>query len=233
MEAVVQRRLTPLLVTACITLGLVLSMLISGLGRQVNWKSAPAVRPLPAISNQGSGSVPPAQPLASMQDTWRHTLFEPSRKSWQPAKAAVVVTKLDGLALTGVVRTSSLQVALLQDVTGKALRIPLEATYQGWRLTSVEQRRVIFARGADHTELTLPDPEDKPALRTASGASVAAVSSVPPSAPLMTMESGGSTRSSPMPASMDDVAVRQARMDALKKIVSQRRQASPPSTGSP
>jgi general secretion pathway protein N len=213
---------------------LMLLALIGGAGKDAHWKSPLPIQPLLVRSRPEPDLA--VQPLASMQVIWKHTLFEPSRTLTVTAKEATPSAKLEGIILTGVVQTPSLHVALLQDASGKPLRIPLDGIYQGWRLASLEPRRAIFTRGTDRSELTFPVSDNKPAqgtLDSHSGQSATLASSAPQASAMMTNAATQAQAPSANDAPVDDVAVRQARMDALKKIVMQRRQAASSSTGSP
>ncbi|MFK2901761.1 hypothetical protein ISP15_15595 [Dyella jejuensis] len=234
MKAVIQRRLTPVLVLLCAVLVFVLLALVGGVGRDVRWKPALPIRSVPIHLIHEPGPV--TRPLASMQDIWQHILFEPSRKQAAMVVLGQPAVTLEGLTLTGLVRTPSLHVALLQDSSGKPLRIPLDGMYQGWRLLSLESHRVVFARGADRAELVFPKPKGKFAPGTMDrpeGTSSTVIAAAPQSAPMLTTASSREPALESVAAPVDDVAIRRARMDALKKIVMRRRQASPTSTGSP
>ncbi|MBM7129697.1 hypothetical protein [Dyella mobilis] len=132
--------------------------------------------------------------------------------------------------MTGVVQTTSLQIALLQDASGKALRIPKDAMYLGWKLVSVEPHQVIFEQGADRTKLSFAGSKDKLPPGDLVAVPATTTAAIPAPAPMITTDAKASVE--PV-ASGDDAAIRQARMDALKKIVTERRKGLSPTTGSP
>ncbi len=155
MNAASQRRLTPVLVILALLLGTLWLALLAGLGRGVHWNAPRAAAPLPTSGKPASLPVP--LPLAEFAPVWQQSLFSPDRKP--EAHAASGGSSLGDLALTGIILTPQLHMALLHDKNGnKELRLREGQALPDGSLSLVEvkPRSVILDSPQGRTELKLP-----------------------------------------------------------------------------
>jgi general secretion pathway protein N len=155
MNAASQRRLTPVLVILALLLGALWLALLAGLGRGVRWNAPRAAR-LPPASNRPA-SLPTSVPLAEFAPVWQQSLFSPDRKP--EAHAASGGSSLGDLALTGIILTPQLHMALLHDKNGdKELRLREGQSLPDGSLSLVEvkPRSVVLDSAQGRTELKLP-----------------------------------------------------------------------------
>lgn len=170
MNAASQRRLTPLLVIVALLLGALWLSLLAGFGRGVRW-NAPRATALPPSTGKHAG-LPAPLPLAEFAPVWQQSLFSPDRKP--EAHAANGGSSIGDLALTGIILTPQLHMALLHDKNGnKELRLREGQSLPdgSLHLVEVKPRSVILDSTQGRTELKLPAgaPIDtaKPAPATA------------------------------------------------------------------
>lgn len=235
MNALQQRRLTPLLLLACLLLGALLICLANGWGRSPRWETPLPVPPL--APKTPMPAAPQVTPLASFAAIWQRPLFNPERRPAPPVKTEPVDSSLSGLELTGTLLTGLLQVALLHDpVDNKDVRIHLDGHYKGWRLTTLAPRRAVFAKADQVVELVLPALQMQPhgegahpmarsgeegdALQGAASKSVRAAGS-----------GRGYMAVPAVPGRQDDTEDRRVQLDALKRAVLDRRRQASPATG--
>lgn len=155
MNAASQRRLTPVLVILALLLGALWLALLAGFGRGVHW-DAPRAAALPPASGKHAG-LPTPLPLAEFAPVWQQSLFSPDRKP--EAHAASGGSSLGDLALTGIILTPQLHMALLHDKNGnKELRLREGQSLPDGSLSLVEvkPRSVILDSAQGRTELKLP-----------------------------------------------------------------------------
>ena len=155
MNAASQRRLTPpLALLALLLLALWLALLL-GFGRGVHWDAPRAARLPPASARPANLPVP--QPLAGFAPVWQQSLFSPDRKP--EAHAASGGSSIGDLALTGIILTPQLHMALLHDKNGDRelrLREGQSLPDDSLRLVEVRPRSVILDSAQGRTELKLP-----------------------------------------------------------------------------
>lgn len=167
MNAASQRRMTPLLGALIVVLGALWALLASGVGSTPHWDAPHAAAPLPPAVRPAN--LPRAQPLQQFALVWQKPLFSPDRKP--RASAADGGSSLGDLALTGVILTPQLHMALLRDRSGdKQVRLREGERLPGGEVTLVEvrARSAVFDTASGRTELKLPagapiDARDQPA----------------------------------------------------------------------
>jgi len=155
MNAASQRRLTPVLVIVALLLGVLWLSLLAGFGRGVHW-NAPRAATLPPSDGTHAG-LPKPLPLAEFAPVWQQSLFSPDRKP--EAHAANGGSSLGDLALTGIILTPQLHMALLHDKNGnKELRLREGQSLPDGSLSLIEvkPRSVILDSSQGRTELKLP-----------------------------------------------------------------------------
>lgn len=163
MRAAAQRRLTPVLVLLAAVLGAILVALLLGAGQGVRWNPPRAVAPLPP---PGRGvALPQPQPLDRFALVWQKPLFSPDRR---PSALADAGGAVGDLALTGVILTRDVHIALVHDKSNnRDLQIVEgKATPDGrWTLVEVHPRAAVFDAPGGRVELKLPAgaPFDKTA----------------------------------------------------------------------
>ena len=155
MNAASQRRMTPLLAALIVMLGALWALLASGVGRTPHWDAPRAAAPLPPAVRPAN--LPRAQPLQQFALVWQKPLFSPDRKP--RATATDGGSSLGDLALTGVILTPQLHMALLHDRSGdKQVRLREGERLPGGDVTLVEvrARSAVFDTPSGRTELKLP-----------------------------------------------------------------------------
>ena len=155
MNAASQRRLTPVLVAIALLLGALWLSLLAGFGGGVHW-NAPRAAALPPAAGKHAG-LPAPLPPAEFAPVWQQSLFSPDRKP--EAHAASGGSSLGDLALTGIILTPRLHMALLHDKNGnKELRLREGQALPDGSLSLVEvkPRSVIIDSAQGRTELKLP-----------------------------------------------------------------------------
>lgn len=155
MNAANQRQLTPVLAALAVLLGAVLLLLLSGLGRGVQWDAPHSLAALPPAGN--SADLPQPLPLQQFALVWQKPLFSPDRKP--VAHAADGGSNLGDLELTGIILTPDLHMALLHDKNGdRQVRLHEgESLPDGSvKLVEVRPRSALFDSSAGRTELKLP-----------------------------------------------------------------------------
>lgn len=207
-----------------------LAALLSGMGRNVHWRVPSPVAPLPALPRPTELAVPP---LDTMKVVWERPLFEPTRRMASvsvPKVQPPPEAKLAGLVLTGTVLAGPLQVALIKDASGKDVRVPVGGSYQGWLLVSLESRRAVFRNGEATDEVIFPAQDaGSPSTRMVEGkASPPSMDAAPQTMPMMTREAINKASAS---EPVNDVAARQARLEAMKDMVARRRAESSDKAG--
>ncbi|MEP6897978.1 MAG: hypothetical protein ABI870_05560 [Rhodanobacter sp.] len=155
MNATHQRRLTPVLVTVVVLLGVLLVLLLSGVGRHARWRSPRAMPPLPPATN--AIDLPRAAPLQQFALVWQKPLFSPDRKPI--ARTVQGGSNLGDLDLTGIILTPALHMALLHDKNGDRqirLREGESLPDGSVKLVEVRPRSALFDASGGRTELKLP-----------------------------------------------------------------------------
>lgn len=229
MNAASQRRLTPVLVILALLLGALWLALLAGLGRGVHWDAPRAAAPPPA-SGKHAG-LPTPLPLAEFAPVWQQSLFSPDRKP--EAHAASGGSSLGDLALTGIILTPQLHMALLHDKNGnKELRLREGQSLPDGSLSLVEvkPRSVILDSAQGRTELKLPAGAPIDAAKA-----VPAMAAEPAAAPQGDAGASGAATAQPV-VPLGQGASRQAppqysqqqldRLRKLKAAILQRRAAS-------
>lgn len=163
MRAAAQRRLTPGLVLLAAVLGALFVALLLGAGQGVRWNKPRAVAPLPPPGR--GAALPPPQPLDRFALVWQKPLFSPDRR---PSALADAGGAVGDLALTGVILTRDVHIALVHDKSNNRDLQIVEgrATPDGrWTLVQVHPRAAVFDAPDGRVELKLPAgaPFDKSA----------------------------------------------------------------------
>lgn len=165
MNVRVARLTTTALGAACGFLLLVALLQYAGVGRGYGWA---ADDPSSAPSLPGGGTVddkplklPPASAFAEVE---AHPLFNedrmPTPADASDANATAPLSPLN-ITLTGIVSTSSVKIAMVQDKARNqsvALKVgmPLEGDQASWTLVEVKPRSVVFRSAAnERTEVEL------------------------------------------------------------------------------
>ena len=127
---------------------------------------AQSSRPEPATSANPLWAIP----LAALSNTRERPIFSASRRPPAPAVAAAPVPRAPPpprpprverpqLSLVGTIVGDDESFGIFVDQAGKsALRLRLGEDYQGWTLSSVHGREVVFERDRQSTILALPQP---------------------------------------------------------------------------
>lgn len=155
MKAATQRRLTPALAVIVALLAALLGALWLGLGRGVHWDAPHAAAPLP--SSARAAALPPPTPLQRYAAVWQKPLFNPDR---QPVVRAAAGDAVGDLALTGIILTRDVRMALVHDrANQRDLQIVQgRSTPDGsWTLREVRARSAVFDAPGGRVELKLPD----------------------------------------------------------------------------
>ena len=155
MNAASQRRLTPVLASCALLLGVLWLALLLGLGRGVRW-NAPRAAILPPVSGRQT-SLPVPVPLEAFAPVWQQSLFSPLRRP--EVHDVSGDSDLGDLRLTGIILTPQLRLALLHDSNGnRELRVREGESLPDGSATMVEvgPRSVILESPQGRTELKLP-----------------------------------------------------------------------------
>ncbi len=163
MRAAAQRRLTPALALLAAVLAAVFAALLLGAGQGVRWNPSRSAAPLPPPGR--GAALPPPQPLDRFALVWQKPLFSPDRR---PAALADAGGAVGDLALTGVILTRDVHIALVHDKSNnRDLQIVEgKGTPDGrWTLVEVHPRAAVFDAPGGRVELKLPAgaPFDKSA----------------------------------------------------------------------
>jgi general secretion pathway protein N len=158
MNTVDQRRVTPVLATACVLLVLATIATLMGWGGGVHWSSRVAVATTVKHARHPPPSTTPL-PLEHYAIVWQHPLFQSDRRpaAVRPDTPQTDPGALKDLALTGVILTPSLRTALLREHdSGKVLRVREGETIPGgWTLQTLAPRSATFVGGGQRIELSL------------------------------------------------------------------------------
>lgn len=155
MTAADQRRLTPILAGAVLLLAVLWLALLYGWGSGVQWSATRAASPLP--QTHSDARLPPSISAAQFAPVWQQSLFSPDRNP--ESHAANGGSSLGDLALTGIILTPKLHMALLYDkVRNHELRLREGQSLPDGsvRLVEVKSRSVILDSPQGRTELKLP-----------------------------------------------------------------------------
>lgn len=163
MRAAAQRRLTPALALLAALLAAIFAALLLGTGQGVRWNPSRAAAPLPPPGR--GAALPSPQPLDRFALVWQKPLFSPDRR---PSALADGGGAVGDLALTGVILTRDVHIALVHDKSNnRDLQIVEgKATPDGrWTLVEVHPRSAVFDAPDGRVELKLPAgaPFDKTA----------------------------------------------------------------------
>ncbi|MBD8881842.1 MULTISPECIES: general secretion pathway protein GspN [Rhodanobacter] len=185
MNAASQRRLTAVLATLVLLLGVLWLTLLFGFGRGVRW-DAPRAAPPPSAAGPHTG-LPAPVPLAVFAPVWQQSLFSPDRKP--EVHAASGGSSLGDLQLTGIILTPQLRMALLHDNNGnRELRLREGQSLPDGSVSVIEvkQRSVILDSPQGRTELKLPPGATIDVAKPVAGAPPPPPPSPPPGVEMMT-----------------------------------------------
>lgn len=154
-------RLTPLLLAACILLGIIVALEWITLSRQQGVVTGSDAQPAEPTDSQPPRSTYAAPNFAAFSEILERPLFSEGRTPpEEPAvqQAAVsqgkqtqLALRLEGIALTPVAR-----IAVVRDITSNTLlRLAEGAKHQGWVVESVHATSATFKRGEQTQELRL------------------------------------------------------------------------------
>jgi general secretion pathway protein N len=228
MNALTQRRLTPVLGIVCALLGLALIAVLGGVGRGVRWD--PALPDKVAALPEKTTALAPPKPLASYSDIWQRPLFTVDRKPMARVTGEEQGASLGDLELTGIIMTPGLRMALLHDRSNnREVRIREGAALPDgrWTLSELTARSASFGNGSERKELVLKvtaPTQVKPGGTQAATGGMAPPPSQPqaqpqPRAGVVSPMSPAASASRPEPGD----AVQKARIEALKAAVQKRR----------
>jgi general secretion pathway protein N len=227
MNALAQRRLTPVLGAICVLLAVALLGVLGGAGRGLSWNATPPGKSA-AVTERAVQLTPP-KPLASYAEIWQRPLFTADRKPMERVAGEVQGASLGDLELTGIIMTPALRMALLHDRTGdREVRVREGATLPDgrWTLSELAARSATFDSGGERKELVLKvsapaalKPDGTPVSPGPPGPAPREIhpDAVPPPAPRSGVPNVPITRPRP------DDAARNARVEALKAAVQKRR----------
>ena len=140
--------------------------------------SAPEASAPPAAPQ--AATMPPPEafalpPLQSYSAVTERPLFSPGRKPAPPELSSQPATNVSEFVLSGIVITDNEKVALIADAhAGSLARYREGQIVGGWKLTSIEQDRIVLERGATRQEIKLTDksraavegvPQPRPPIR--------------------------------------------------------------------
>jgi general secretion pathway protein N len=226
MNALAQRRLTPVLATICVLFGVAVVAMLAGVGRAVHWDPAPPAEV--ARAPEKAAQVTPPKPLATYVDIWQRPLFTADRKPMVPPSGDAQGASLGDLELTGIIMTPGLRMALLHDRTGnREVRVREGAALPDgrWMLGTLSARSATFDSGGEKKELVLkvsaPTPS-KPGTAQAPGVPSPMQPPMQPPQPVP-MASPPSTAQLASPPPSAEEARQKARIEALKAAVQKRR----------
>ena len=177
MNLELQQRLTWALIAACGVLLVMVLVLWAGFGRGYGWYapddgSAPRL-PDPAQLQRLSFEMPPIDHYVEIT---QRPLFADDRKPIPPDEAGDGPGEEDqtappvplSVALTGVVITPEVKVALLRDLSSnKSVSVregmPLPGNQAGWTLVEIHPRKIVVSDAGDKTtEVELTPPGSNP-----------------------------------------------------------------------
>lgn len=223
MNAATQRRLSLPLAILAVALGGFWLAGLAGLGRSVHW-DPPRTTVAPQAAPGRTATLPRPPPLERYAAVWTHPLFDPQRR---PQLRGTEAQSLGELALTGIILTPGLHMALLRGRDDVQVRVREgEALPDGSAtLVALEPRAAIFEGPGGRLALTLPAgaPIDPPSHTPPPSAAVSPPPSAAPGTTSMVVAGGDSPdrrEARPPRAAADDEA---ARLERLKASLRQRR----------
>lgn len=155
MSAVRQRRLTFILIGCAVVLALLWLALLAGLGTGVRWTAPRDPAPPPAGAARPAAAPAPSPTAPSFAAVWQQSLFSPERK---PEAHGVSASADNGLALTGIILTPSLRMALLRDGSAQhewRLREDQSSPDGSVTVVEVKPRAVVLDTAQGRIELPL------------------------------------------------------------------------------
>jgi len=140
------------------------------------WKEGPWDLPKPAKA-KGAAVVeeakkePPRQQLVSTKNIIEKNLFDPERgasRAEQAEASSVAMQRIRNMVLMGTAILGNSRYAILQELSGSppspsrgqtgqpgSLRLKLGDTVEGFRLSEIHDRKVIFTKGASRVEVSV------------------------------------------------------------------------------
>lgn len=240
MNAADQRRLTPFLAGACAVAAAIFVTMLCGVGDSVRWGPAGTAQPASAGGNAAHERRSHVPPLHAYAAVWQRPLFNQDRQPAPSSGDAGPRVSLGDLQLTGIIITPGLRMALMHDrKTHHDIRVREGASVPdgSWVLHELQPRRAVFVDGAKHVTLQLKVPEghDQQQGHAAHGGHASDNSGAASASPQHRRATG---RRAPVPAlrkrrhqtrpanaSRAAEQARQARIEALKARIQQRRRA--------
>lgn len=185
---------------------LLLAVAVTGANTYLLWQEGPWEMPRSAAAKPPGGSEaglakPAERPvLASTKDIVEKNLFDPERGANRSGEVVVGAgQKVRNLILLGTAVIGNSRYAILQqpsDSPGKApaagqIRLKVGDSFEGFRVSEIEDRRVVFAQGASQVEVALDFFRKVEDPRGAMKAPVPARPRIPPRIPVPRREAAG------------------------------------------
>jgi hypothetical protein len=154
-------RLTPVLLTACVLFGVIVTLEWLTLSRQTGIVTGSDTQPAIAADAQLTRATYAAQDFEVFSEILERPLFTegrtppepptPEQTALKPGIQSKITMRLEGIALTPVAR-----IAVVRDISSnKLLRLAEGAQHQGWVVESVKATSATLKRGEQTHELTL------------------------------------------------------------------------------
>lgn len=151
----------PMMVTTAV-LVLLWVAILCGVGSRMEWPDVAPSSPVPAAASLPAGESAPPPPLQHYVSVWTEPLFTPGRT---PDKLNIVpvltkpVPPLAGYALTGIIITQQIKVALLKASSGEAIAAKEgQILPNGWRLDRISDRQIELVFGQHRNTLEISTP---------------------------------------------------------------------------
>ena len=140
------------------------------------WQAGPWDLPKPGRGREaapaaGSGGEPPRFELASTRNIIEKNLFDPERgagRSQQTEASAVAAQRIRSMTLLGTAILGDSRYAIMQSPSASRapatksqpgnsgqMRLKLGDTLEGFRLSEIGEKKVVFTRGASRVEVTM------------------------------------------------------------------------------
>ena len=131
-----------------------IAAMLAGAGHAADWLPARASHA--GAVTQPAPNVPVAE-LGSLENTWQTPLFSTDRSPDVALHKSKQAASLSGLTLTGVILTGDVQVALIRQKNGPALKVHRgERLPNGWTLQTLNPLQAVFTLDGRSETLSLP-----------------------------------------------------------------------------
>lgn len=168
-------RLTPVLLTACVLFGVIMTFELYVLSRQDGIATVSDAQPAAAADVQPTRTTYMTPDFEAFSEILERPLFTegrtppqqptPDKTSVSPVKQTQLTLRLEGIALTPAAR-----IAVVRDITSnKLLRLAEGAKHEDWVVESIHATGATFKRGEQTHELTLELDTKNPRKTPSSG----------------------------------------------------------------